>query len=49
MFLVCVIGCAVSFIKAESNISTPTNVTVRIPFTPFHNYLVQITKTMTDN
>ncbi|KAG1940130.1 putative ferric-chelate reductase 1 isoform X1 [Pimephales promelas] len=30
MFLVCVIGCAVSFIKAESNISTPTNVTSKI-------------------
>lgn len=49
MFLVvCVIGFAVSFIEAATpvnsiNQSTPTNLTVRIPFTSFHNYLVQIT------
>jgi len=41
MFLVvCVIGCAVSFIKAEGSISTPTTLTVRIPFTPLHSHLV---------
>lgn len=43
LLVVCVIGCAVSCIKADGHLSTPTNLTVRIPFTSFHHYLVQRT------